>query len=147
MGYTTDFRGQFNLNKPLDADTATFLTKLAGTRRMARNLEPEYGVEGEFYVEGVGYYGQDRDDTIVNYNVPPKTQPSLWCQWVPNDEGTAIEWDGGEKFYGYIQWIEYIIEKILAPRGYTLTGDVEWRGEDWDDTGTISIKENAVTIQ
>jgi len=146
MGYTTEFRGEFKFNKPLDAETKDFLEKLASTRRMKRNLPPEYGVEGEFFVEGKGYAGQDRDDSILDYNRPPSTQPGLWCQWTPTLDGKGLEWDGGEKFYHYIDWIEYIIKKILEPRGYSLTGDVEWRGEDWSDTGTISIRENNVTV-
>lgn len=146
MGYTTEFSGEFYLNKKLDEQTHKFLDKLASTRRMKRDLPAEYGAEGEFYVDGKGFHGQANEDSIVDYNSPPYTQPSLWCQWKPTIDGTAIEWDGGEKFYEYVPWIEYIIEKVLAPRGYTLTGDVEWRGEEWADTGVISISNNKVTV-
>ena len=139
MGYSTDFDGEWKLNKPLDGETKTFLTKLANTRRMKRSgLDEKYGIEGEFFV------GQDSDDSVVDYNRPPCTQPSLWCQWIPNDEGTAIEWDGGEKFYDYIPWIEYLIENILAPRGYVLNGDVSWNGEESSDFGIIRIENNVV---
>lgn len=144
MGYTTEFKGKFNINKKLDAETHDFLTKLATTRRMARNVGPEYGVEGEFYVEGKGYYGQDSDETVIDQNRPPKTQPGLWCQWVPTMDGQGIEWDGGEKFYNYIDWLVYIIDKVLAPRGYVLSGAVRWRGEEFDDTGTIVVNDNVV---
>lgn len=146
MGYTTEFDGKFNLNKKLDKETHEFLTKLASTRRMKRKLPTEYGIEGEFYVDGAGYAGQDREDSIVDYNKPPSTQPGLWCQWVPTEDGTAIEWDGGEKFYHYVDWIKYIIDKVLAPRGYSLSGVVDWRGEDWSDTGTIVVRDNKVGI-
>jgi len=97
-------------------------------------------------VDGSGYAGQDHEDNVIDHNRPPSTQPSLWCQWRPNEEGDAIEWDGGEKFYEYIPWITYIIKSILAPKGYVLNGDVKWRGEEWEDTGTISIVENQVII-
>ncbi len=146
MGYRTDFRGSFELDKPLDEETKTFLVKLNHTRRMARNLPEEYGVEGELYVDGGGDYGQDREESIVDYNTPPKTQPGLWCQWVPNEDGTEIEWDGGEKFCCYVEWIEYLIEKVLAPKGYVLNGAVDWRGEEWDDSGTIVVADNSVSI-
>jgi len=147
MGYTTDFNGEFKLNKKLDAETHTFLNKLAETRRMKRNVDAKYGIEGEFYVDGEGFAGQDRDNTVMDGNSPPMTQPSLWLQWRPTDDGTAIEWDGGEKFYSYVEWIEYLIEKVLAPRGYTLTGAVQWRGENFDDLGTILIQDNVVTVK
>jgi hypothetical protein len=68
----------------------------------------------------------------------------LWCQWIPNEEGDAIVWDGGEKFYNYVEWIQYLIDKILSPRGYILNGEVFWEGEDSGDEGKIVIKDNIV---
>ena len=144
MGYTTDFSGKFNLNKSLTVNDFSFLNKLNETRRMARNVDEKYGVEGEFFIGGKGMGGQDNDSTIIDYNRPPKTQPGLWCQWRPTEDGEGIEWDGGEKFYNYVQWLEYIIKNILAPRGYVLNGEVKWRGEDFDDTGTIVVLDNVV---
>jgi hypothetical protein len=147
MGYQTDFRGRFELNKALDQETNDFLVKFSKTRRMARNLPKEYGVEGEFYVDGGGDYGQAPEDNVINHNRPPRTQPELWCQWVPTEDGKGIEWDGGEKFYGYVEWIQYLIAKVLAPKGYVLNGAVDWRGEEWEDTGTIFITDNKVETQ
>lgn len=147
MGYTTDFDGEFVLNKPLDAKTLEYLQKFNASRRMARNLPACFGIEGEFYVDGQDMGGLDRsDNTVIDHNRPPKTQPGLWCGWVPNDTGTCIEWDGAEKFYNYIQWIEYLINSILAPRGYKLTGVVRWRGEDFSDIGTIIATNNKIKI-
>ena len=119
MGYSTYFDGQFDLDKPLDDETYELLRKLNYTRRMARNIEG-YGVEGEFFVDGedededtpFSGHGQKETEDIIDYNRPPSTQPGLWCQWVPTEDKLHIEWDGGEKFYEYIGWIEYIIEKI-----------------------------------
>lgn len=148
MGYTTYFEGKFELNKKLKDEDKTFLTKLAETRRMARKTGAEYGVEGEFYVDGSGSFGQDYNDQtapVIDCNRPPKTQPGLWLQWVPTEDGMGIEWDGGEKFYDYVEWIEYLIENILAPRGYILNGQVKWYGEENEDMGIIDIKNNVVT--
>lgn len=147
MGYTTDFWGGFQVTPKLSNEDRIFLEKFNETRRMKRNLGPAYGVEGEFYVEGNGYRGQEDDLNIIDYNSPPRTQPGLWCQWRPDDDGSAIVWDGGEKFYNYIEWIQYLIQSILSPRGYTLTGEVEWRGEDAGDFGCIIIKNNVVSIK
>lgn len=74
-------------------------------------------------------------------------QPGLWCQWIPTEDGTAIVWDEGEKFYDYIEWLDYLIRHFLKPWGYTLTGGVEWQGEDPDDRGRILVSDNAITIQ
>src|ERR1039458_3667962 len=105
MGYTTDFDGQFNLDRELSDDDYEFLVKFNETRRMKRNVEG-YGVDGEWFVDGTGFAGQDHDATIVEYNGPPSTQPGLWCQWRPTEDHKAIEWDDGEKFYNYVEWIE-----------------------------------------
>lgn len=146
MGYTTDFAGRFELDKPLAPKMKKFLTMLNETRRMKRNVDEAFGIDGEFFVFGTGSYGQDQDNTIVDYNQQPSTQPSLWCQWVPNEDGTAIEWDGGEKFYAYSEWLFYIINKILAPNGYTLNGTVIWQGEETGDVGKIHVVNNVVTV-
>jgi hypothetical protein len=148
MGYTTDFTGKFELNKKLDLETYMFLRKLNDTRRMARKTDKKYGVEGEFFVDG----GEDDDrffsnkakSNIIDYNTPPKTQPGLWCQWTPTEDAKHIEWDEGEKFYAYIEWLEYIIEKVLKPKGYKLNGEVEYQGEDPSDFGMIVVTDNVV---
>jgi hypothetical protein len=145
MGYTTDFSGQLKFNKQLSLDDHTFLTKLADTRRMARNVDPKYGVEGEFYVEGGGSFGQAGEPNVIDSNRPPETQPGLWLQWRPTEDGWYLEWDGGEKFYNYVEWLRYLIEKILSPRGYVLNGEIEWFGEDLDDRGKIAVKDNTIT--
>lgn len=148
MGYTTDFEGSFNITPVLSQTDNEFLTKFSGTRRMARSVGPEYGIEGEFYVDGTGWAGgQDSDTMVINYNRPPITQPGLWCQWVPTDDGSELVWDGGEKFYNYVKWLEYLIDKILAPRGYSLNGECKWFGEDRDDVGVIVVENNKVTIR
>jgi hypothetical protein len=77
---------------------------------------------------------------------PPSTQPGLWCQWVAGDGGNSIEWDGGEKFYDYIDWIKYLINNFLKTWGYTINGTVKWRGEDFSDIGKIVIVDNQVQV-
>jgi hypothetical protein len=164
MGYTTDFNGEFSLNKPLLKEHADYLNSFASTRRMKRDenivngsafrialADPVRvaaglpgGNEGAYFVGGTGHFGQDEDASVLSHNSPPNGQPGLWCQWVPYHDGTAILWDGGEKFYNYVEWIEYLIEHFLAPWGYELNGEVYWFGEDRDDNGVICIEKNVV---
>jgi hypothetical protein len=161
MGYTTDFSGKFSLNKHLLASHSAYLLKFAETRRVARNQTiasklPDpireaaglpIGKQGAYFVGGSGDFGQGIDASVVNSNGAPPGQPGLWCQWVPTETDDGIEWDGGEKFYNYTEWLEYIIEHFLAPWGYVLNGEVEWFGEDRDDRGMIIVKNNVVTIK
>jgi len=89
--------------------------------------------------------GQEQDASVVDYNHPPQGQPGSWCQWVPTNDLTGIEWDGGEKFYEYVEWLTYLIENFLKPWGRVLSGEVEWEGEDRYDRGKIVVKDNVVT--
>lgn len=72
--------------------------------------------------------------------------PGIWCQWVSNN-GRTLEWDEGEKFYNYVEWLEYIINNITKPKGYVLNGEVEWDGEERGDWGLIVVKDNIVSTK
>lgn len=144
MGYTTDFEGRFELNRKLEDDLYEFLCKFNEIRHMARKLSPEFGVEGEFYVDGGGMYGQDHEDNIIDSNRQPSTQPALWCQWRPTKDRKGIEWDECEKFYEYTAWLKYIITNFLKPNGYILNGQVSWVGESTEDVGYLIVINNDV---
>jgi hypothetical protein len=144
MGYYTKFKGCFNLNKELDKKTHEFLIKFNKTKRVKRKLPEKYGVDGEFYVDGKGFLGQEKDETVIDINIPPSTQPGLWCDWKPSEDGKKIEWDGRENFYNHIEWLEYLIDKVLEPKGYKITGKVEWIGENLKDRGVIEVIENKI---
>ncbi len=161
MGYDTDFTGCFNVTPTLKPEHAAYLEKFAETRRMERDASKAellddpvrvaaglaIGDEGGYFVGGGGFAGQDHDASVINYNTPPDGQPGLWCKWAPASGGTTIEWNEGEKFYNYIEWIKYLIERFLKPWGYSLNGTVEWTGEDSEDRGRICITDNVVRIQ
>ena len=147
MGYTTDFSGRFELNKQLTPKMAQYLKLFNETRRMGRNTDEVFGVQGEFFVFGGGSFGQNREENVIDFNTAPSTQPGLWCQWTPTDDNMGIEWDGGEKFYYYSDWLVYLINKILAPNGYVLNGVVTWQGEETGDVGEIIVENNRVFEQ
>jgi len=104
------------------------------------------GVEGEFFVGEEGFMGQGHGPDILDGNYPPTTQPGLWLKWAPNEEGTALEWNEGEKFNKYIQWLEYLLKNFLSPWGYKLKGKVSWQGESDDDVGYIIIYNNRIFV-
>jgi len=162
MGYNTDLFGSFKLDRPLSQAQNIYLKKFSETRRMKRNASIAdtltdsarsavglpVGEEGEYFVGGKeDMFGQNKDESVIDYNRPPRTQPGLWCQWIPNNNGTEIEWDGEEKFYDHVEWIEYIIKNFIKPWNYYLNGEVEWQGDERDDIGKIVVKNNAVSIK
>jgi hypothetical protein len=76
MGYNTDCTRSVRVEPPLSVAEAEFLQKFS---------EADH-----------------RDEPDV---------PGYFCQWVPAEPAlngfgfTAIEWDGGEKFYDSVEWM------------------------------------------
>ncbi len=71
--------------------------------------------------------------------------PDAYCQWVPTRDRRGIEWDGGEKFYKYTEWLQFIIDKYLKTWGYRVSGSVDYSGESSDDIGCLEIADNKVS--
>ena len=151
MGYTTIFDGQISVEPPLNPEEITYLKKFANTRRMACEQGPYYANRGRFCGE------KPNDPEIFNYNTPPDGQPSLWCDWVPTEDGAAIEWNGAEKFHDADEWMQYLIDHFIggAPQaktalsflqGHTLNGEIEARGEDPDDRWKLVVEDNGVFV-
>jgi hypothetical protein len=88
---------------------------------------------------------------LINWNderhEPESKYPSYYCQWIPTEDGLHLKWDGNEKFYGYVEWLEYLIKEFFAPKGYVLNGEISWEGEEHGDTGKIFVKNNEVTTK
>lgn len=160
MGYTTEFCGSLSFNKPVEKWLVEYINKFSKTRRMKRSPEliketfpnweelcfnGELGDEGEYFVGGTGFAGQDHDVSVLNHNVPARTQPGLWCDWVIGED--FLEWNGAEKFYHYEEWLEYLIDNFFQPLGYVLNGEIYWEGEDRDDFGTIHVEDNTIEMQ
>jgi hypothetical protein len=151
MGYSTSFQGWFSLDKPLSESEARYLQKFSKTRRMKRDPEilkafddPTRTDVGLPLGEEGCYYVGDESGIVAN-SKPPTGQPFLWCQWVPTSDRGGIEWDEEEKFYYYIEWLQYIITHFLERWGYTLNGKVRWQGEDRNDRGTIVVVNNQIS--
>ena len=75
--------------------------------------------------------------------------PGIWCQWVATEDGEALEWDGGEKFYNAAAWMKYLISTYLADTGiqtHTLNGEIDAQGEDADDVWRLYVEDNVVSV-
>ena len=136
------------------------------------NPNQVYGYMGEYFVGGGGSMGRAQDDSIIDYNSASGEigwqdykgdwvlkqklqdqlnndslkQPGLWLQWELSLDGTELSWDGNEKFYDYIEWLQYLIQHFFEKWGIKLNGEVEWQGEDSSDFGKIVVTDNVVEI-
>lgn len=162
MGYNTDFEGRINIEPPLNQAEIDYLKTFSRTRRMHRE-------QGPFYVDfdtvrNVGF--SQNEDGVFNANVPPPGQPSLWCNFEPNEEGTAIVWNEAEKTYEAKKakkWIEYIITRFLSSTAITkgqglelfkdfqhnhvCNGELLAQGESIHDRWVLVVKNNKVTTR
>ena len=118
MGLNTDFYGRFSFDHPLTAEHRTLLKDFAEEEH-----EDEYGLMG---MDG--------------------KPPTAYCQWIPTEDGTGLEWDGVEKFYYYGEWLEYLIARFFKPWGYALSGTVRYDGWTEGVAGTISVTNNEVVV-
>ena len=120
MGYDTTFDGSFTITPTLSEEHKAAPEDLA-------DEEHDLNAEG-------GMPTHERSSG----------RACAYCQWRPTSDGRAIVWDGGEKFYGWLEWLECLVEERLKPWGYILNGEVRWRGEDLKDAGVIYVKNNEI---
>lgn len=168
MGYSTDFRGAMEITPRLKPEHMAYLVAFNAARHMVRNASKlkgqddpireaaglDLGPEGGHFIGtddqlGQGPWADRVGDSVLDHNSPPAGQPGLWCGWVPRMEDpddlvSNLEWDGAEKFYEYVDWMKYLVAKFLGPWGYKVNGRIEWRGEDWDDSGAIIAVNNRI---
>ena len=135
------------------------------------NADEVYGFKGEYFAKNDGNMGQGNDASVIDHNAASGEiawkdyngdwekrdemqkainadiikQPGLWCQWRLDDE-TTLAWDGSEKFYNYIEWLQYLIAHFFEPWGIKVNGEVTWQGEDNADIGKIIVKDNEIEI-
>lgn len=84
------------------------------------------------------------DKTVLDGNQPPNGQPGLWCDLEVTEDGSFLQWNGSEKSYHMKEWLEYVIETFFKTWERTVTGNLNWQGEDDKDMGRIAIKDNKV---
>ena len=168
MGYNTEFEGRINTNKPMSNELIIWLDKFSKTRHYSidtallkesflektiREMLPpignyrenvDMGIEGKFLAHGDEYH---RPKYCDNYNKPADDCPGLWLQWRVTEDGYGIEWDMGEKFYNYTEWLEWLILYIFEPGGYILNGKIRFQGQNYNDQGHIYVENNVVTIK
>lgn len=144
MSYNIYYEGTVSINKPLDDQTYNIIMGLSDSRRMAWNADKlerdgiakkkDIGEEGEFFF---GHNHMKHEELIefekkyaLNINYPPAGQPSYWGTWIVSDDKMGLIWNGNEKSYNGHEWLQYIVKKILIPRGYNTEGIVNWFTEE-----------------
>ncbi|QDU30494.1 hypothetical protein ETAA8_56340 [Anatilimnocola aggregata] len=117
MGFSTVYLRPFHFDRPLDPQHAASLREFHET-------EHEYD-DGNPGGEGM--------------------PPTYYCQWIPSADGRQLEWDKNEKFYFGKEWLEYLIQRFIAPWGYQLNGASPWYIDEFEAAGILMVTDNVVS--
>lgn len=104
MGYSTSFTGRVAVRPRLNEHEIAYLRRFAGSRHMDRE-------KGPYFCGG----DDDDESDVLAADEPGADQPGLWCLWEPTDDGKALRWNKGEKFYESAKWMAYVIRTFLMP--------------------------------
>lgn len=119
MGYFTYFNGVLEFDKQPTKELVDEINKFADTR----HCDP------------------------VNTNVTLDYAPSLWNHWrceFWNGQWVLTLEEG--KAYNYLDWFPVMVERFLDPHGLKVSGSIEWRGDEYEDSGYIEVNKNEMTI-
>lgn len=73
--------------------------------------------------------------------------PDSYNQWELTKDRQHLKWDGGEKFYSYREWLQYLIDHVCKPAGITVSGSVDYSGEEVTDVGVLTVIDGVVVDQ
>lgn len=163
MGYTTDFEGSVTVTPPLNAHEIAYLREFADTRHCVRKSGPWTTSRSD---------STPADSDVSDPNEYQPGQPGYWCNWEPVDDGSALTWNGVEKFYDSPEWMSYLIDTFLKPGAllademthpvadrhypqefahftfdHVVDGTIDAQGEDADDRWRLVVAANAVTTK
>jgi hypothetical protein len=66
------------------------------------------------------------------------------CDWELNDDLRSITWNGMEKFYDYVEWMQHIVDSLKSEFDVDVTGTVYYWGESHDDHGVLKVVDGKV---
>ena len=81
------------------------------------------GTRGNYQEYENTEYTLPRYEHIVNKKRPLAYQVGIWCNWEVKTRGdkSFLAWNGGEKFYNYVEWLDYLLNNFFIPWNYTLS--------------------------
>lgn len=140
MGYTTEFEGALEL-RPALADGL-----VAAWNAMVKERNNTY-LDGSPRSFDAKLYGRLEVRRPNAGQTKWPCAPSCWDQWTLRQDKakqcTLIEWDGGEKFYGFIRWLQHTLDTLHAvvrPLQLSVTGLIRWQGQEKEDQGVLRVE-------
>ena len=85
----------------------------------------------------------DDSDTIDN---DPKVKDS-WCCWDIYSDRKTISRNSSISTHNHIKWLQFLIDKFFKPWELIVSGEVKYRGKDWDTICRITVTDNCISIR
>lgn len=108
MGSETEYKGLITISPPLNLVEYNYLTKFNATRHVNRK-------SGPYFVVAMQPFCLVARDDVLDNNIPAIGQPSVWCGWVPNGDGSNLIWDGDGSAFAQ-EWLEYFISHFFSKK-------------------------------
>jgi hypothetical protein len=148
MGYSTTFTGHLDLSTPLNDHQQKFLDYFVNCRQcIYKQLHDNHPIFEMIKNCNLPmkkeYLVSDNDHDVKLFN-DHTGKPSLNCDWIVEDN--QLKWNENEKFYNYLEWLQYLIDNFFNVWNIKLNGIMDYKGEDLGDCGTIVVNDSIITI-
>lgn len=122
MGYHVYYSGEVCVSPPLREEDAAVV-------RAFVNLEPTEATQSIF--------------AAIAASAEPDLPGYGGLLEVSEDRASLVP-EEDESRHGVRLWLKLLVEHFLTRKGYALSGEVRWEGDDSDDAGCIYVKDNRV---
>lgn len=131
--------GCFTIDKPLTNILYKFLQDFLRCQHIAKRVDNnKFGFQGEFSTN-------PEHENLYEPIKQASTQPSIYCQWRIHEDKQSI-FCNDVLDESYVDWLVYILNKVLRPNGYNLIGTVVLKSSETDKIKTLEIKNNDVWV-
>jgi hypothetical protein len=124
MGYNVYYRGEIEITPPLTEEHAALVLAFSKGERSKQTEAIYEAIAGS----------------------PEPDLPGYADLFELSEDRALILPDEEESRHGLRLWLVLLIEHVLEPLGYVLSGDVEWTSDDADDRGSIYVRNNVVEM-
>lgn len=87
---------------------------------------------------------------FITYNMPEPAFPALYCNFFYETQTNTLKWCNKQNIDASPKtikaWLDWFIRNVFMPLGISLKGTLTYQGEDSEDNGVITVKNNNITI-
>lgn len=140
MGHHVELTGSLDITPPLNKES---MEKFWAYRKKHGHLNFDYTDEFDYRK---AYLNPDTDELkeiIKNMRKQESRWDDAYQQWVITKDGKRIEWEAGDKFYGYYSCLKALVDFVMSC-GSTVNGTIDYFDEE-NGPGKMVVVNGVVT--